>query len=276
MSAKRFTLLPISRVIQALAISDSIFLVIAILELGLMQVDWKQMVISDISCKIYYWFTLSSPYSAFMILVISIERFIVVWFPQQAKHVFTVNTATSCIFVVGIILGIYNGIFVAYKYAAIDGECVSIRSSVVFAILCLLLYVIIPLFGLVIVNSLTITKLLLHRRHNGNIRSNQTINTNRVTAMLLAVVIVFVILYCTYTVSIFIAGRLETNLFQTDTWLLLVVGQLASLCNYLNSSINFYLYIVWGSTFRKHFLSLMPHCSIFRKKCLMSMIVWRK
>ena len=138
----------------------------------------------------------------------------------------------------------------------------------VFSIICLVLYVIIPLFGLVIVNFLTITKLLLHRRNNANIRVNQTINTNKVTAMLLAVVILFIILYCTFTLSIFIAHRMEADIFQKGTLSLLVMGRLASISNFLNSSINFYVYILWGSTFRKHLLSQMPHCRIFSRNCL--------
>ena len=263
MSTKQFRSMAISRPIRCLAVSDSLYLIFIINNQiwfhDLIGVDIRTL--SDAACKIVNWMTRSTAIvSAWMVILLAAERFCAIWFFQMSKQMFSVLKMTISIVIIILITSIFNAVWTNYSDGIVNGMCLpNVYGGQVtknFLAACVFLYVGIPAPILFILNLMIIIKLYMHKKKSGSCGSVK-IPHMRITGMLLSVTTVFILFVPPIALCHMVAQMLGENLFASNQLPLYIVGQAAQLLFVGNCAINFYLYVVMGSTFRNKLISML-------------------
>jgi hypothetical protein len=279
-----------------LAIADEMVLLNGCLNVWIIIYFGESLLFTQLGCKIlgtiYY---SASHFSVWIVVAMTIERFIAVAIPLQANHLCTVKRAKLVCFSLACIMLLIN-IHFLFTHSLINGECVHHKyfdlimkiwpwiDAVIYSYIPLTLLII---FNILIVHNLIKSKKNIKRLQNEqhepiknysirhfiysifNNRSNQlellsnqplhqrqqqqqvsSSANKRLTLMLLVVSITFFIT----SVPIVTLQTIERN-YQQFSNLVVLKGIFLAL-QYLNHSINFFLYAVTGKTFRKEFLAL--------------------
>ena len=283
-----------------LAIADEMVLLNGCLNVWIIIYFGESLLFTQLGCKIlgtiYY---SASHFSVWIVVAMTIERFIAVAIPLQANHLCTVKRAKFVCFSLACIMLLIN-IHFLFTHSLINGECVHhIEFDLIMKIwpwIDAVIYSYIPLTLLIIFNILIVHNLIKSKKNinrlqndqhepikNYSIRlfvysifnnrsnnfsnqlkllSNQPLNqrqqqqqvsssaNKRLTLTLLVVSITFFIT----SVPIVTLQTIERN-YQQISNLVVLKGIFLAL-QYLNHSINFFLYAVTGKTFRKEFLAL--------------------
>jgi hypothetical protein len=283
-----------------LAIADEMVLLNGCLNVWIIIYFGESLLFTQLGCKIvgtiYY---TASHFSVWIVVAMTIERFIAVAIPLQANRLCTVKRAKLVCFSLACIMLLIN-IHFLFTHALINGECVHhIEYDLIMKIwpwIDAVIYSYIPLTLLIIFNILIVHNLIKSKKNikrlqngqNGPIKnysiryfiystfnnksnnlsnqlellSNQPLNqrqqqqqtsssaNKRLTIMLLVVSITFFVT----SVPIVTLQTIERN-YQQISNLVVLKGIFLAL-QYLNHSINFFLYAVTGKTFRKEFLAL--------------------
>ena len=140
-----------------------------------------------------------------------------------------------------------------------DGQCVAVKVDLdmTFLLYGIVLFSFLPFLLVCVWNILIIVKLIRHRSQAPSATVNQSATHHRTTAMLLAVVVTFMVLYIPAPVLYIVSIQLEEDFYNITQLELYIVSQIVLLCPVVNSSVNFFLYIIWGRTFRTRFLSMI-------------------
>ncbi|KAK2150999.1 hypothetical protein LSH36_380g05003 [Paralvinella palmiformis] len=229
-------------------------------------------------CKFFFWLYRVGKYSsAWLVVMISSERFVAVWLPTKAKFINTNRKANISIFLMYGVFSFYLAYYTNWSYTIIDGKCTKDNVSweredqaAVLDLVGLSIYVLIPMASLVVLTGLIIYKLIgLIKKSRCQIRDDaqagnmgrcQRDSFIRTTQMLIAISLAFVILEIPSTVSHLISSIRNENIFDSDDLSMVIYKKMASIMEQLNHSINFVLYILTCGTFRTRVFSL------FRKK----------
>ena len=257
-----------------LAVSDLTVLYTGLLRQWLIYlVDFDVREISEAACKIHIWMVYSSlDSSAWIVMAVTLDRVIAAWFPHSvgtkcsSKHASALITAIL-IFVLGLNAHLLYGMVqtsgeeMEQICAAIDDKYGfffhSVWPWVDFSAYCF-----IPFLVIVIGNCLIIFKVLKSQRrttsrHIPSIQMSDNIPAHRtgrkqssMTAMLMTLNTVF--LFTTSPVSIYSIGYPYWHTgSQKATALMELWWAIVNMLMYINNSLNFLLYCLSGSMFRK-------------------------
>ena len=237
----------------ALAVADSLLLLTGLLKhwlVFLIETDIRD--INDSSCKIHVMLTYVAKYMTRWILVcVSIERFIAVLFPTHHKRLFT---RTKAIIIVAI-MSVFFFLVCLQMYVMfgkdIDGAC---NVRIVYDNYWLSVWqqidmIISSLLPFIIMTGATVSiavKLFIIKTPDGS---------NKVTSLtrsLLAVNLVFLITTMPQGV-VYAMGRTFYLKPLKTIW---IVHFTTGMMVYVNSSVNFYLYVLTGRRFRLAFIAL--------------------
>ena len=215
-------------------------------------------------CKAFFCIYRSAKiFSSWVVVLICIERFIVVWFPLQAKRILTRQTAIFLVVSAFCATYIFDAVW-SYTTSIVNGICIPNFPTVekkdfstAFLIAGTVIYNVLPSIFLVSLTPLTIFKLLRHRakrlKMTGS-KSNRTDETYRITRMLLAVTIAYVILVTPISVAHSIAFFSGDNIFQSTNENFIIFREIAQIGEQLNYVVNFFIYVIFNSTFRQNFI----------------------
>ncbi|XP_052770817.1 FMRFamide receptor-like [Mya arenaria] len=249
--------------------------------------------VSVAGCKINMWLVYSSlDFSAWILIAVTIERVISVWFPHNAKTICTKKSAMAVIIAICVLLLALNahilygmGFQTVLKETGLPelGKCLEVYDDYhsffnkVWPWIELCVFCLIPFFVIVIGNSLILLKLIKNRRRTKTaiMPSIYTVARARVgvsgaygkqssmTAMLLTLNVVFLV--STSPVSIYnigyphwISGASPHRVAKLDFWWAVV-----NMFMYTNNSVNFLLYCLSGSKFRREVFRIFlrrPSC----------------
>ncbi|XP_071104710.1 C-C chemokine receptor type 1-like [Haliotis cracherodii] len=289
----------VSIYLTALSVMD-----ILVLYTGLMR-QWLRVVIeldirdvSEMSCKIHIllvYFTLDM--SVWLLVSVTIERFVSVMFPLTVKRYFTRCKALVNIAVIAVLLLALNS---HYLYGLGDVEtttdgattiehCVSLWNGYehfefhVWPWIDLCVYSLIPLIVLIIANISIIQKILTRRRNARRIhpvvstitseqKRYQDKKTSSMTIMLLVLNLVFFL--CTTPISVYLIGEPYwlDDLTPRQEAVLSLVWAITNMLQYTNNSINFLLYCISGSRFRNTLKELFQRRNRVRPSNSMTML----
>ena len=261
------------RLLLALVISDIFVLVISV------PYKWLDTTyginirdFSDLGCRTHLFLTLQAgQLSVLYIATISVERFVFVMLPYKAKTICTgrnINIIILVLLLVSLILSghtLYGvGLTDNDKCAPID-KIYQVRIWRVWQILNVVGIVFVPFTIMVLSNTCIITKLVF-----GNCTSNACLGTKRkqnrlavkkkasqVTVTLMLVILTFII--CVIPLAIYYI------MFSGDQWehgtthhdaLVLLFWSVSSALYHTNSAVNFLIYFLSASKFRKEIKDL--------------------
>ncbi|XP_060576924.1 FMRFamide receptor-like [Ruditapes philippinarum] len=264
--------------LTVLAFSDLFVLYTGLLRqwlIHLFEVDVRT--ISEFGCKLNIWMVYSSlDFSAWILIVVTLERVISAWLPHKAKSLCTKKYAVALLIAVIVFILLLNShmlygmVFRDTTTELDDLKCIEINAdyrsffNVIWPWIDLCVFCLIPFTVIVIGNALILFKVLKSQRkvksrvvpsaQNGNRQATTSGHNNKqssMTAMLFTLNVVF--LLSTSPVSIYNIGypywsenaSLHKHA-QLDFWWAIV-----NMLMYVNNSLNFFLYCLSGTKFRQ-------------------------
>lgn len=252
-----------------LAIIDLLVLYTGILRQWILNTfDFDIRATSSAACKIHIWILYSSmDYSAWILIAVTIERVLLLWFPNKMQCVCTKKVAMLVLISIASFLLLVNS-HILYGYELSTGKtsnhCHYVSKSYLqfwissWPSIDLVIFCIIPGSFLVVGNILIFVKVLISRRAiNRQVSTYSTSSQQRrdskfssMTAMLIAVNCVFLV--CNIPSRAFM---IENTSWSFDTCghnyaKMSLLWCIFNLLMYVNNSVNFLLYIISGSRFR--------------------------
>ncbi|ELT97917.1 hypothetical protein CAPTEDRAFT_223047 [Capitella teleta] len=200
--------------------------------------------------------------AVWLVLALTVDRFVAVRLPHRAKQLCTVTRASVVCLLLTILATLKNvSILFAYTVdtdAGGRGTCsflpalkhymIFVRPWVAFT-----LYTLIPISSVFVLNLLIIQRLIsVHRATKGSRSSNFA--QSSLTAMFLSVSIVFVVLLTPAMLNH------ATRAYREETSLSYLITAILDSCSYLNHSVNFFLYCLTGRRFRAVFVAMVSGC----------------
>lgn len=246
--------------------------------------------INKILCKVHTWLVYSSlDFSSWILIAVTLERVIAVWCPHSAKTKCNRFSATCLVitilmFVLGLNTHLLYGMTIKISNNQMESKCVSVdenysvffRSAWTWIDLCV--FSLIPFAVILIGNSLILIKLFQRRskaktnsREREKNASNKNVNKNNrgrhrknkyhhqssMTSTLFTLNTVF--LLTTLPISVYDIGYSYWH--STKSHYLVAVLELwwavVNMLMYTNNALNFLLYSLSGSRFRKEFKRIM-------------------
>ena len=255
----------VSFYLSALAIADTLALYIGLLNFWLARVTgtgvWS---LSSITCKFYkFLLYTSNDYCAWILVIVSVQRFIAVYSPFEAKILNTKQRAILCLSVLLFLLIAVNlHLFWTFDLRAdtVSVCDVSHKShhhfvTSVWPWVDFSVGSFVPFLILIVCNAMIIRKLVeRHHDHQKNMnvtKGTEYIKITNMTVMLLTVTFVFLCL--TSPIVIYNIGE-PYWLEGADDFLkarLELASAISHLLLYLNNAVNFLIYCVSGPAFRK-------------------------
>ncbi|CAH1796313.1 unnamed protein product [Owenia fusiformis] len=259
--------------LSTLAVSDSLVLV-----LGLGRHWMRSVVGTDIReveewlCKAHLFLLYSAvDFSAWILVAVTIDRVITVYFPLQSKRISTRTSTCVTMVVIFVVILLINGHFLfthgtfyldwygtVYTYLCTYIDDNDFFHNTIWTWLDLSVASLVPFLMLIICNTLIIVKLMRSqkRRQEMNVSSSRTDHTRSMTIMLLAISFIFVIL--TSPIVIYLKGHQESTkdrspLAEARDKL---VWAIVNMFLYLNNAINFFMYCLSGGRFREEMRKL--------------------
>ena len=230
-------------------------------------------------CKmIMYVFLICLHMSAWFVIAVTVDRFIVVWLPLRTHRArpssvlcgILSNETHQCkvvSFVMLVVLLFYNGHILWTIALRPDGEasykCSSEDNnyfmSTVFPVMKLLSYCVVPFFIVLLLNAAIIIRIsksknvpLLNR--SVTFKGTCTSHQNRITGMLLTVSITWLLLTGPFTIWSLVPNNPVTTSSKAQSFL---IKTICFTLMYLNHSINFYLYCLTGARFRRQLREML-------------------
>ena len=218
--------------------------------------------LSTFGCHFFFslWRTVKMS-TSWLVVLISVERFIAVVYPFKAVKWIVKSRVLLAISTIYVILGIYNSYWSSVTDRIVGPYCLpntrpaeALQLSYILILLGNVVYSPVPCVILFITTSIIVHALRTShakRKHLTSEQAQQQDNTSRITGMLLGVCIAFLILVTPITIGHLLSIFAGINiLFSTDPSVT-IYRELAQLMEQTNHSINFFLYVVSSSEFRR-------------------------
>lgn len=225
--------------------------------------DFELLHVSWVGCKtLMFIFMVTTHLSAWLVVAMTTDRFIVVWFPLRANRFCDVTKAWVVTGVLLLVICLYKlHLFWTIDLLNVRGmeKCASesIFMQHVYPLMKLASYTIIPFVIVLVMNSLTTYKLWQSRKSwqkecARRITDNPAhkLTQYRITLMLLTVSFVWLLLTAPFTVRSLMESQQQQSRDPEQQARAFLIRTLCFLLMYLNHGINFVLYCLTGNKFR--------------------------
>ena len=250
---------------RLLAVFDATVVFVNIGLQNIASLAWRSVITySDWTCKIsVYMYLISRTMSALTLSILAIERALAVTWPLNLENMDTKRRFLLLTFVLfGAIFVIYfpccifvtHAVFVGwYDACSIPGEFSAYTQFLTKAKF--LMSTMLPMISMIISDILIIQALRKSRQilHKHNDKS-----TDHIIPTLLAATIVFLILQLPYVAYNFFQLLPPAKSAPCRDAIIPIIAYVANLCDYINHSINMFLYCMTGRRFRAALKSLFP------------------
>ncbi|KAK2162388.1 hypothetical protein NP493_1525g00036 [Ridgeia piscesae] len=255
MLAKHFRSTCVSVFLTALALSDTVVIVVSTISKRffryMIRVDVRSF--SETGCWTFFWtYRTSKMLSSWIVVFVSVERFVAVCLPLRMKTVCTKRVAYVSTVVTLLICSSFNAFRSWLDTTIVDGTCVTnsthrkgyttvVEYVLLFSIIT---YALAPAVIMMVANAFTVTSLWRSRRkvHAQTSAHSSTAKmasfTARMTAMLLATNAAFVVLVMPVSITHLVLFFRQQHMFESTEPAI----QVALLFEQLNYSVNFFLW----------------------------------
>ncbi|KAK2141837.1 hypothetical protein LSH36_1034g00077 [Paralvinella palmiformis] len=268
MTSVSFRTLPVSKMLIAMSLADTLVNLLFPFNKPFMSqligIDIRAL--SSGGCKVFFWtYRFAKTVSSWMVVMISFERFVAVWFPMKSKFIITERNVYIGMAVLYIMFAVFHGYWCSWADRVIDGSCILTSrpagfeiQSEVFLIVGLVLYSFGPSVFLVIINIVIVYKLVQIRRkissesivQRSSLASQTQSQSSRTTIMLLSIAIAYVVLVTPNSVAHFVGFRRKEEIFETMDPVMVFLREIVQILEQMNHSINFFLYILCSKRFK--------------------------
>ena len=222
---------------------------------------------SVVGCKLFFFFFRASrSISASLIILICVERFIAVWFPLKIKYLSTKRaaiTAVSCVFVS---ISAFSAIWTMTANIKNNKKCVPVvlddvnkHVAEVCQAIGMSIRTCIPTFMLLLLTPLTVLKLYQQR----TLRRQMSIpniaaqdDTYKITLMLISVNVAFYILITPFCIAKHVFLFAGIDIVTAPLPWARNLHEVSQLCEQTNCVINFLLYVMLSTSFRKNCIAI--------------------
>ena len=262
MNRKHFHRLTSSLILTSLSVSDTVLIIMLPFNkkffLAVLPVDPRSL--PSASCKTFYWFWRTAKItSSWLVVLISLERFIAVWLPLRAQVINSKKNMIIRIVLIYLIIGSFNG---AWGVVAdvLDTVCKPnlpsgpeyIEAAKWMIIAGTLIYSIIPACIVLILNILIVIQLTIQRQKRKYM--TETPNTDQLaktTTMLMTVSMAFIVFVVPISIAHCFTMFLGESIFTSTNPTVVFLREVAQTLEQLNYSINFFLYVLSSERFRQ-------------------------
>ena len=255
--------------LRFLAVFDSLVLCVNLVRYWIIHItDYDLRDYSAAVCKIHTWATYWVSYtSAWLLVSVTVERCVSVWFPHKVKTFCTKRKTYIIIIAIILIMALINA---HYLYGLGDkfdtAENVTYCGSIydgyydfetfIWPWVDLCIYSLLPSTILTVCNISIIFKVISSNRRilwDSSVRGNSTQNDSlafrryqqsSLTAMMLTTSIIYVVCTTPFCVSVIYTNNWQDNVMDDLVWVAV------NMLQFTNNSINFILYCVSGRRFR--------------------------
>jgi hypothetical protein len=233
---------------------------------------------SSASCKVsFYLFYLNGHLSAWSVTLLTIERFLAIWFPLKfrdrisTKHIIlawvTMATVLCLIDLTMIFVIDYN----PEIQFGVQCELTSEHWREVWERLDLFLTCIGPFVIICILNGLILFKLYSTKKKMTNAKSGEEDSLGGITAMMLSICLLFIVTTMPITIYAYQYKVSEDALTNARSYLLMTM---LTKLYFLNHCMNFILYLATGKRFRAAFFNTFCRCRAEKTKKKMKFRQW--
>ncbi|ESO89933.1 hypothetical protein LOTGIDRAFT_164630 [Lottia gigantea] len=202
--------------------------------------------------------------SSWLVVLLSMERFIAVVFPLKAKFVCTRKNVYISISVIYGALITYNGVW-TFASRIVNGKCVPhypepAQLSEIFIIIGTLVYSIIPVSFMLILTPIIcfhLWKRIQNKNALGASSSKMSEEVKRTTVMLLGVSLAYMFLITPISIGHMISFSHDESIFETKHTGLAIYREISQILEQLNYSINFFLYVLCSKSFRDRVMVIL-------------------
>ena len=216
-----------------------------------------------IFCIVRFMLYFSAAVSSWLIVLISSERYIAVFYPLKAHIYCTRKKTFFAILAVLIMISIFSLptlLFSNIMKENIIYVCISVVSSslleTLYIVLTTMMYSIIPFCIILVLNIQIVKKLVLRRRFRAQHQQQSSPAQTKMIMVMFSVCIVFIFTTLpngVFHLLLFISKYKDSSFIHTDNLAVLMIKELWI----VNHSVNFLLYCLTGSVFRQTFLHLI-------------------
>ena len=238
-------------------------------------IDFSYNDTPDIFCKARKIFNLFSVlFAAWMPVLVSLERFVVVYFPFKAKRLCSMRNAKIAVALLVSAFGLLVVVILLTYWKIGLGQCdssgIEQYTREIGRYIYLSLYVYGPTISLFIINIAIVIKLRINDAIRGTMTNNaeSSQSTIKATRMVLTVAFVYFALTLPYAVHAIINILSITNKIRVPWYIMEVVYPIAHMCNIINNAVNFIVYVVLSDKFRFELLGMWRAVSTWRKTAL--------
>jgi len=217
--------------------------------------------VSLISCRIFYsWLRTVKICSSWFIVLVTLERFVAVCLPHQAKRLSTHRSVSLSIVLTVFCAATFAVGWSMYSDKLMKGgvcvpNAVRNRLSGVLVVVGLTIYVLLPSALLLLLNPPTAIMLAVQQK-----KKRSTIKHANLTVMLLGLSVAYIVLALPIAIAQMIAFIKGLALFESTDLVVVIAREVVQLMELLNYSINFLLYVMCGRRFRQRVIALVCRC----------------
>ncbi len=259
---KRINTSPVAVFMSALAVTDSLVLILDFLNNWLKMKPKIYLLGDPAFCLLHrFLFNVCYTYATWLVASLSVERFLVVWFPFKAKSLCTIKGAIRAVIIQPVVISVlylYN--FWGYTINE-NGKC-DVHPQLAFFMnhispwLTAFFYSYIPILVISVSNICIIIKLAsAHVKRRAMVQEDSTSRDTKITLMVVVVCLVFLLLTVPVTawyLIIFAAGQFIDQ--GPKTTFIEVIILIFALSNHV---VNFFLYVLASESFRKEFIAMI-------------------
>ena len=253
--------LSVSVFMSALAVADSIVLILDFINNWINFVSGVHLKSSSHAfCQIYnFVFTTAYTYSAWLVVCVSMERFIVVWYPLRAKLICTVRRSIIVVCVVPVLCAVFHSYnFIIWEISE-DGVCdldadYSYFSGQIYPWLNAVVYSYLPVAILLCSNGALIYKLV----KAGQMRKTmgaERLDTMRITVSVVVICVSYILL--TVPLTLFYAILFSLSQFIQRQPAMELARTIILILGLSNHAINFFLYVITSAKIRHEIMAML-------------------
>ena len=269
MASRHFQHLTSRYILIALAISDTVLLLTQPFN-KLFVIDFfgrDLRALSDFFCKAFFVvFKSSKMTSSWLVVLLCFERFIAVVYPLKAKFILRKRFILPAIALDYGILLIYNSVW-SFASEIVDGVCkpdVPSLQQKIFVAIGTCLYSFIPTLLLMILTPLIVLRLLRQRRRRRNLASKVSSQASKneeemlkASVMVIGIMIAYIILIIPISVVHFYSWTASISAFDVNNLSFFIFREIAQVLEQVNYSINFFLYVMCSTMFRRRVFEIL-------------------
>jgi growth hormone secretagogue receptor len=214
----------------------------------------------------------SYTYSAWLVVTLAVERFIVVHFPLRARSICTRKVATATVCILPVLIGLcYTYHFIAWQVNG-NGRCIFVAkyrfiTQFAFPWIFSSLYSYIPAVILVFCTTAICLQLARMKKRRAEMSSQQQSKANnelKVTIMGITICVLFICLTLPITLNYTILNELRHVVYVSPEMAL--VQTVGSVLGRLNFALNFFVYVMTSNKFRQEIKVLLCRRKLKAKK----------